>query len=145
MNISINSGAPVIHLICCLFYINTGCAAVFMCVCRTADTFILKFTGISAIHIRLIMTKFWSRVRHSLLPWLFYYISTCTVPKSRINDHFYSHCKDTAENERECLFTSAVTSLAFSYAAIILIFNVRIFPILGTKWMLKIDSVLGYS
>ncbi len=56
-DISINSGAPVIHLICCLFYINTGCAAVFMCVCRTADTFILKFTGISAVHIRLIMAN----------------------------------------------------------------------------------------
>ncbi len=27
-----------------------------------------------------------------LLTWLFDHIITCSVPKSRINDHFYSHC-----------------------------------------------------
>ncbi len=45
----------------------------------------------------------------------FYHIITCTMPKSRINDHFYSHCKDTAEKDRERLFTSAATDLAFSH------------------------------
>ncbi len=37
------------------------------------------------------------------------------MPKSRINDHFYSHCKDTAEKDWERLFTSAATDLAFSH------------------------------
>ncbi len=50
-----------------------------------------------------------------LLPWLFDHIITCTIPKSRINDHFYSHRKDTAEKDREHLFTSAATNLTFSH------------------------------
>ncbi len=33
----------------------------------------------------------------------FNHIITCAVPKSRINDHFYSDCKDTAEKDRERL------------------------------------------
>ncbi len=41
----------IIHLICCLFYINTGCAAVFMWVCRAAYTILLKYTSIDAVHI----------------------------------------------------------------------------------------------
>ncbi len=38
-----------------------------------------------------------------------------SVPKSRINDNFYSHCKDSAENKQERLFTSVATNLAFSH------------------------------
>ncbi len=44
--------------------------------------------------------------------------------------HFYSHCKDTSEKDRECLFTSAATNLAFSHLQ-------RLF------WSLKLD--ISYS
>ncbi len=37
-----------------LFYLNTGCAAVFMWVCRATYTILLKYTGISAVHILFI-------------------------------------------------------------------------------------------
>ncbi len=52
-----------IHLICCLFYINTGCAAVFMWVCRVAYTILLKY----AVHI-LFMTANRSVPRATQLP-----------------------------------------------------------------------------
>ncbi len=75
-------------------------------------------------------SKTWNKLNqidcesHLNLNWLrksfvattfFYHIITCTIPKSRINDHFYSHHKDTAEKDRERLFASAATILAFSH------------------------------
>ncbi len=44
-----------IHLICCLCYINTGCAAVFMWVCSAAYTVLLNYDAIATIHIPLII------------------------------------------------------------------------------------------
>ncbi len=51
------SSAHRIHLICCLFYINTGCAAVFMRVCRAAYTILLKYAGIAAVHTLFMITN----------------------------------------------------------------------------------------
>ncbi len=63
--------------------------------------------------------------------WSYYYLKhVCAVPKSRINDHFYSYCKDTAEKARERLFTSAATNLTFS-------------PLQRLFWSLTLD--LSYS
>ncbi len=58
-----------------------------------------------------------SKFEHITLHLLFvsYKLITCTVPKSRMKDHFYSLGKDTTEKDRERIFTSAATSLAFSH------------------------------
>ncbi len=58
-----------------------------------------------------------------LLPWLFDHIIICTIPKSRINDHFYSHHKDTAEKDREHIYLSSNPSLILTSAAIIFVIN----------------------
>ncbi len=56
--------------------------------------------------------------------WSYYYLH---IPKSRINDHFYSHHKDTAEKDREHIYLSSNQSLILTSAAIIMIFNIRSF------------------
>ncbi len=38
-------------------FLNTGCAAVFMWVCRAAYTILFKYAGIAAIHILFMIAK----------------------------------------------------------------------------------------
>ncbi len=40
-----------------LFYLNTGCAAVCVWVCRAAYTILLKYAGIAAVHILVMMAN----------------------------------------------------------------------------------------
>ncbi len=60
--------------------------------------------------------------------WSYYYLwHVCVIPKSRMNDHFYSYCKNTAEKDRASLYLSSNQSRIRASAAFILIFNVRSF------------------
>ncbi len=60
-----------------------------------------------------------------------------------MNVHFDSHGKDTAEKDRERLFTSAATNLAS--AALILIFNVRSLLFLEQNLCLRLINVGSHA
>ncbi len=78
-------------------FLNTGCAAVFMWVCRAAYTILLKYAGIAAVHILFMIANIsvrcvmqfsvTGRVRTSFLARTCFYL-ILTVVQSDINDNW---------------------------------------------------------